>query len=315
MSFTTRILAQAGPSDARLTGADDQQGVEPGWRTNLFWFRIFLFMHMGVRSALTIPGSDDALGQALFGLAMVTAAIGCTPGFSRGATRVAVLVVLAQLVHSMPDTANHVYLEVVVFLFLALLDPRDGPEATLLMQALRWFIAIFFAYTGIQKVVYGYYFDGQFLAYMAATEDRFALVFQYLIPAAELERLQAFNEVALADGRHQVAIDAGPYRVNAPLFVAMSNLVYVFEIVAPILLMFRRTRTAAALSIIAFVVLIELGAREITFGMLMSNLALLYLAGPWVKRLFPAFAAAYLYLLLADGGGAGILPMFWYSPA
>ncbi|MFT5050563.1 MAG: hypothetical protein ACI8QZ_001965 [Chlamydiales bacterium] len=315
MSFTSRMLVQAGPPDGPAAAADELQGSEPGWATNLRWFSTFLFMHMGARSALTIPGSDEPFGQALYGLAIVTAALGCAPGFARGAARLATLMVLGQLLLSMPDTANHVFLEFVLFLLLAMLDPGKEPEAKLLMRGLRWYIAIFFVYAGIQKVIYGYYFDGQFLAYMAATEDRFTLVFQHLIPAPELERLQAFNEAVLADGRHQPATDAGPYRVDAPLFVVMSNLVWMYEIVAPILLMFRRTRAAAALSIIAFVLLIELGAREITFGMLMTNLALLYLWGPWIKRLFPAFALAYLYLLLADGGGAGIFPMFWYSPA
>lgn len=324
MSLTSRILAWPGPplaGDSAAAVSGPSSAPRPGWRSNLVWLNLFLLMHMGARSLLTMPSSGGAYENGLYGLSIATAVLGCVPGLTRGATRLAFVLVLLQLLHSLPDSANHVFLETVLFFLFALLDPghpAEGSgegEAQLLMRGLRWYVIVFFAYTGIQKVLYGAYFDGQFLAYMAATEERFTLLFEPLLPAAELERLQAFNEAALPDGRYQVATDAGPYRVDAPLFVALSNLVYLFEIVAPILLLFRRTRSAAALSIIAFVVLIELGAREITFGMLMVQLSLIFMQGPWIRRLFPAFALGYLYLLLAEGGGAGILPMFWYSPA
>ena len=78
------------------------------------------------------------------------------------------------------------------------------------------------------------------------------------------------------------------------------------------LLLVPRTRVLAAIASIGFVIMIELGARELTFGALMVNLLLLFLPGRWIKRLFPAFLLFYLYLAAHK---LGLAPMFAYAPA
>ncbi len=167
-------------------------------------------------------------------------------------------------------------------------------------------------YTGLQKLLYGYYFDGQLLAYLAGTEDRFAAFFRFIIPAEELQRLQSYNEALVRPGAYSTKLGAGPYRVESLWFVVMSNGVYLFEMLAGILLLVPRTRVLAAIASIGFVIMIELGARELTFGALMVNLFLLFLPGRWIKRLFAAFLAGYLYLAAHK---LGLAPMFAYSPA
>lgn len=314
VSLAQRLLDFADPGPSPEAGGG-QAVSEPGWRSNLRWFEVFLLAHMGARSFLNFPRSGSQIDELLYAASIGAALIGLAAPLRRKAVRVGFVLVTCQLLRSLPDSANHVFLESMIFGLFALLDPGDDDESRLLMQAMRWYIAIFFFYAGVQKFVYGYYFDGQFLAYMAATEDRFGLVFQHLLPAAELDRLRAFNEVQLADYRYQVSLDAGPYRVDAPLFVWASNFVWIYEMAAALLLMVRKTRAATALTLIGFVLLIEAGARELTFGFLMINLAFLFLEGPWIRKLLPLFALLYGYLLLAEGGGAGILPMFWYSPA
>ena len=100
--------------------------------------------------------------------------------------------------------------------------------------------------------------------------------------------------------------------MDSVFFILMSNSVYVFEILAGILLLFRRTRVHAVLAAIAFVFMIECAARELTFGALMVNLVLLFLPGAWIKRLLPFFVIYYGYLVAMK---VGIFPMFEYSPA
>ncbi len=151
-------------------------------------------------------------------------------------------------------------------------------------------------------MLWGRYFDGQLLGYLAAAEDRFAWFFQHVIPTAEFERLRAIGPPRAG---------AGPYRVDSLLFLAVSNSVYVFEMLAGVLLLVSRTRWMAAIAAIGFVIMVELGAREIIFGALMINLLLLFVPGQWNKKLFGAFVAFYLYLGLANRIEA--IPMFTYS--
>ena len=158
---------------------------------------------------------------------------------------------------------------------------------------------IFFFYSGLQKLLHGRYFDGQFLAYVTATEGRFAQLFQFIMPAAEFERLREL-------GSPQVG--SGPYRVDSLLFIAFSNGVVLFEMAAPMLMIVRKTRTIAAVATIGFVLAIEAGAREIVFGAFAINLLLLFLPGPWNKRLFPIFIVFCLYLLAAAFGLVWIVP-------
>lgn len=283
----------------------------------LTWFGRFVFLHLAARTFLTSPG--PLLGDLATAVKWTTIAVALAglvlPRFSLAITRIACVLVLVYIPSYLPDSANHVFLELLFLAFLSFLDERDEEEGVLLCSALRWLVAVVFLWTGVQKLLYGYYFDGQFLAYMAATKTWFGDVFRYLIPAEELQRLVAFNEPA-ASGTvvFTPRIGAGPYSVHSALFVAVSNAVYVFEIVVGLLLLVPRTRVLAALASILFVVFIELGARELTFGFLITNAFMLYLPGNWVRRTFPLWAVAYGYLVLAKLFPT-VFVMFKYSAA
>lgn len=227
-------------------------------------------------------------------------------------SRLVAALVLVELILSSSAAANHLFLELVCWGFFALLDERDEREAALLLQALRWTIAVFFFYTGLQKLLYGYYFRGEFLAFLAGTEERFGYFFGRVLPAGELERLQSYNFKVEGPGQFQPRLNAGPYRVDGLLFMAISNFVYLFEMAAGVLLLLRPLRAWAAAAGVVFVVLIQVGARELTFGALMINLLLLSLPGAPIRRVFAVFLAGYVYLVLA---AFGVVPMFWYSPA
>jgi hypothetical protein len=278
---------------------------------------------VAARSFLSFPSGGPALAEALHAGAIVVGALGCLAGATRDArlrivVPLALGLVLGQLgvgVVQGADTANHVFLEAILLAFFALCRVERKREAELLVQAVRFTFAIFLFYTGLQKVLYGHYFDGRYLAYLAATYDSFELVFSPLIPADELARLQAGNELALGAGRQQAALGAGPYRVASPIFVALSNAVYLLEMLLGSGLLARRLRPLAALGGIGLIVAIQAGARELAFGGLAVNVLLSFLPGPWVRRAFPASVAFYLYLVLAEHGGLGLLPMFRYAPS
>lgn len=291
-------------------------GEDSAWRENLAWFRRLVLMHMAARTYLTLPETGVEPFEVTLRWAMiVVAAAGLWAPLARLATLGAALLVLIDVLIQLPLTANHVFLELVLLAALSLLDERDEREGPLLLSALRWFIAVFFFYTGLQKVLYGYYFRGEFLTYLAGTEERFAAFFQHLMSAEELKRLQSYNE-ELVDGgsnlRWVPRFGAGPYRVDSTIFVLMSNSVYLFEMAAGALLLSPKFRRFAALAGILFVILIEIGARELTFGVLMTNLLLLFVPGTWIRKIFPLFAVLYAYLVMHH---LGWVPMFRYSPA
>jgi hypothetical protein len=84
----------------------------------------------------------------------------------------------------------------------------------------------------------------------------------------------------------------GPYRVQNARFILMSNAVWIAEIVLPIGLVVRRTRTAAVVAALMFVVALQLGAREMGFAILFTNLLLLFAPLPAARILSWASLAA-----------------------
>jgi hypothetical protein len=207
---------------------------------------------------------------------------------------------LAHLVVAFPGAANHHHLHVLLLLLLCLFH-RDGARGHApALQCLRWVTVIGLLWSGLQKVLYGYYFNGSFLAFLISKESRFADFFSLAVPAEEITRLRGLEFV---DG-------AGPYLVESFPLVLMSWLTWIIEIVPVLLLLVPRLRAFAVLVLIAFVLTIELGARELFFGALMVNLLLLFLREDWNRRLLPLFAGLLLYMLAMS---AGLLPRWYFT--
>ena len=149
----------------------------PGSR--LAAFRIYVLMHLTAESWSFASAGEVAPGS--WGLAVATGhtllfAAGLTGRAARAVTAGAAGLLAVQIATTWPGTANHLYLSMYCLALLSALDARDGREGTLLLQALRWLTAIVFAATGLQKLLYGTYFRGQFLAFVIAEDDRFAVV-------------------------------------------------------------------------------------------------------------------------------------------
>lgn len=266
-------------------------------RSHLEAFRTLVLAHLATQSAawaivppegpLAFPAwaiiAAAALEFALLAASLV--------GRGRLACQLAVPIVFAQLVWTFPHAANHTGLAFVLLGFCALFDPASREDERAMLQSLRWIAALVFIWAGLQKVLHGTYFRGEFLAWLVAQgTDRWAFVFGFLIGPEELARLGSY-------AAHPVY--SGPYRVASPLFVAASNSVWIMELALGIGLLVHRARHVCGLLAIGVVLAIQTAPREFMFALLYTNMLLLCVRGGFNERLKWFFLALYAALLAA----------------
>ncbi len=269
-------------------------------RSQLRAFRRFVLIHASVRSVLWLwfgsaPGSFGIEGGANLVAAGVVALSGVLAFWHRSellAPRVALPALVWQALATYPVTDNHFVLELLAVALLCLVGKRSRRDETLVLSSLRWLTVIVLFHTGLSKLLYGHYFQGDFLAFMVGQGGRFADLFGLLLPAGEVARLQGYD--ALRTG-------AGPYRVDSLPLLLMSNFVWISEMALAVLLVVRRTRLLAAACAMLLVLVIQLGARELGFALLFVNLLLLFTTDG-NRRVLPFVVAIYLYSLAAVFG-------------
>jgi hypothetical protein len=253
--------------------------------------QLFLQMHVSARLWFICFPREPGDPYVAIGLA-TSASLACLLGLKASWARAALCLTAAtmcvKLAVTFPMSSNHFMLELLNVLLLISFDGNSAEERRLQLVGSRFITAIVIFYTGVQKVLYGTYFEGQFLAHAMATRESFAKVFELAIPAEEFSRL--------VNSRPE-RFGSGPFVVRSPFFLLISNAVYLIEIVAPVLLLLRKTRTLATFGVIGFMVFVQFGAREFFFGLLIVQLLLLFLPRAWNHRLLPGFLAAYVLLL------------------
>jgi hypothetical protein len=274
----------------RFLGLVGETGPPP--RTRLEAFRLYLLLHLAAESWAF--ATEGEVAPAGWGPVVATAHtllfVACLAGRARRALTLAALVLLGvQIASTWPATANHLFLALWCLGLLVALDAQEHREGALLLQALRWLAVIVLGATGLQKLLYGTCFRGQFLAFVVAEDERFAALFRHFVPASDLARLAAIGPPEPG---------AGPYLVDSIPFVLASNAVWILELVIPALLLHRRTRSFATTAALLFLVGIESGARELFFGCLFVNLVLLFYDADVNRRLLPVFGVL-LGLLVA----------------
>jgi hypothetical protein len=237
---------------------------------------------------------------ALAGVATFAAIFVWRPGRARRSTGLCALVVFIDFAWQFPGSANHQYLQLVCLVLLLLLRDEVDEEVRLLPVLLRWLVVVGLFYAGMQKLAWGYYFDGELLAFTIPENPRFAAVLGLAMPGAELERL---SRIVIQEG-------AGPFRVDSLLFQLVSNVAYVAEIALPGLLLWPRTRRLAVIATVAYFGAIESAAREVFFGGLMVALVLLYGPASWLRRSLPVFFVGLAILLVTS---FGLLPFWFFS--
>ncbi len=263
---------------------------EPGARLpKIQGFAIVLALLIATESwcrALALWSQLTPLAFITLGGATVFAAVSMVPGARRIGFTGLFANQLVVVWHEFPVAGNHAYLEVVLCALVAFLDENDDEQQVLLLGSVRWIACVVLIASGIQKIVHGHWFDGQQLAY-ALWIPSFRPVLEPLLPAAEFARL-----VALSGN-----VGDGPYTVGSPLFVALSNSVYLAEIALVPLLLWSVTRTFAVIAALLLLLAIEAGAREVFFGLNFANALVLFLPGD-VHRPVIATAAAVATVLL-----------------
>ena len=128
------------------------------------------------------------------------------PGRARTGAVIAAGMVFLIHVLLFPNAANHMMLLLLGLIFLAFFEIDQDDEAVMALASLRWMTLIVLFSTGLQKVFYGTYFQGEFLAWSIAHWDRFADLLWVAGSADEVDRLRR-----LATG----ARDAGVYRTQS----------------------------------------------------------------------------------------------------
>jgi hypothetical protein len=267
-------------------------------------FTLFLLAHVAIRTLLWAHRADDwiAARYAMAAALAVCAWLGWRrPEQARTAAAAAGAVLAIKLIASFPTTSTHFFIEFLCVGLLAFCDPRVGDERALLLSTVRWLTVIVLFYTGLQKVLYGTYFDAQFLGVSIGHKPSFAWLFGWLVPAEEMARL---NDL------HPLGAGKGPFAIRSPLALLVSNGVYVFEMLAPLALVWRRTRPWAAVATLMVVAAIEIGARELLFGLLFVNLLLLFFDRPVNRALLPVSLAV---LAVLTASRFGLLPHFFFN--
>ncbi len=193
-----------------------------------------------------------------------------------------------------PATGNHAYLEVAFFALVALLCTGTDDDDALLQRAVRWLVCVVFFWSAVQKLAHGYWLNGSYLAFSLDSAG-FRPVLSWLIDPAELARLSTYQ------GRP----GDGPYLASSWRLLGVSNATWLVELLLAPLLVWRPTRRAAALLGLAVLGGIQVGAREVFFGLVFANAVLLYLPGTWHRRAVPVVAVLLAVLMLSR---VGVLP-------
>ncbi len=220
------------------------------------------------------------------GLVFVCSLVGLNDRYRRWATAAVLLLLLARHITNFPVVCNHSYLEVILLSLFLCLDTSKAKEKELFLQTCRWLTVILFFYSGVQKLWYGEYFDGRFLAYLAAMADRTRTGFELFIPPEEFSRLAAYATQA----------GSGPFLIDSAIFRILSNSAWISEIVLGLLLLCRRLWFLAVVFGIFTVFIIEFIAREFVFGVMMVSLLFLFCRQDVNRRLLPVYIVFLAYL-------------------
>jgi len=193
-----------------------------------------------------------------------------------------------------PHTGNHRYLELIFATLFAFLDDEVEQERLLLLRSLRFMVLVVLFYSGLHKLVHGYYFGGQYLAY-SLWRDSFRTALEPLLSVSEFARLVIFDGVP----------GDGPYLVSGLPFRLVSNAIWIAQIGLAITLFAKATRRFAWIATIALVIGTEIVAREFMFGVEFAAAVLLFARNDLVRP-FVIPVAVFLAMLILSA--LGILP-------
>lgn len=232
------------------------------------------------------------------------AVLGWRAIFARRAVLVALVLEVVVIASTFPHNANHQYMAA-LFLWLILLadDERfslaEGAVSAARtglvvssLQSVRWIVLVGLAWAGVMKIVSGYWFGGEYLAYRIAIDPHFAWAFGPMLGEGEIAELVSLGN----------RVGAGPFRTDSITLALISNLTWVAEILLPIGLLFAWSRRAAVFLSLGLMFAIQMGAREIFFAGMMVGGLLLFFDRNWLARVLPLHGAAYATWMFERAG-------------
>ncbi len=243
-------------------------------------FNLILLLTIAVQQAWNVE-------WLLAGIIFACSLVSLSERYRRGATALVLVVLLVRNAVEFPSVANHYYLELLLLSLYLWIDSSNTEEKELFLQACRWLTVIIFFYSGVQKLWYGEYFDGRYLAYLAGIADRTRTAFEFLIPPEEMARLISYKREA----------GSGPFLIDSAIFKVLSNSAWISEIVLGLLLLFRKVWPLAVVCAIFTVFVVEFIARELIFGVLMVSLLFLFCRRDVIRPLLPVYIVFMAYLV------------------
>lgn len=145
---------------------------EPIDPTAFTWFRRCFLGKFLLLDLLSLVSAGRPTMAALAQIAVLSASVALAE--TRRGEPIGAAIILAlklvELVSNFPYTINHAFFDAALLLLLAFRTPEERGGLHPLRVAKAGILAVFF-YAGVQKLVHGYYIDGQLLALRALYDD------------------------------------------------------------------------------------------------------------------------------------------------
>jgi len=225
-----------------LTYGDSSRGSSE----KLLAFTLILFFHLAARNIARFLEWGEHYRFYLACVFLLSFFCTSTNRLRRFGVILACIAACLQFVWTFPTHSNHFFLEWLCVVIITMHIFSHGDEArrnTYTIAAIKWLLVFVLLASGIQKLLYGTYFRGTFLAYRIAHLDMFDHFFRLILPTEEFTTL---NNPSFS----------GPYVLHSPLGLLLSNSIPILEIASAVFLLKKRyLRMGIAL---AFVLLVAM---------------------------------------------------------
>lgn len=270
--------------------------------------RLLLMVHLAAGHIVRFLASPPyGAGEPWRAVAMgALCAMAIKTSWRRWALAIALPLQVLHVYQKFPAVANHLWVEALLLFVLVLVAESDEDNAVY-RQFACWLTVIILFYTGLQKAWYGTYFDGRYLATKIALFPHYRDFFAIFMPREGIERLVSYAPIR---------VGSGPFRVDSLMYLAIVNSVWIVEVLAGVLLVFRRTRVLGWLLGLLAIIGIEVVAREVFFGVLFVAILLAFLRRDFVRRLLPWAVVFYAYLIAVHFFARSVdwIPEFTFYP-
>lgn len=229
----------------------------------MHWFERYLAFHCWVQLVhrhyfeVKFDSSFVFVPADYLAIALATLGFGLIWKYRRLGLASCSISMLVSVIGQHPFSANHAGWSLVVLSTLTLLsgnttEDRHRAGGYIFVQSL---VIVF--WTGVQKLWYGTYFQGEFLMVMARIRPTFAPLVRLVVSPQEWEMI---TSQPLTGGNSVV------WRSTSPLMLVASNAVWIFEIAAPFFVFVRRIRVWVLGAIMLFLLSIQVAATEYVFA-------------------------------------------------